>query len=210
MPFYGSPRGFSFAKEIQPILDRKCVSCHNDREAAARLYSTDPRKRPAASAPADPKKVFSLLGAPVLDPVAKRKWSDAYLVLTQSYPDERRKKTPANAECGCERFRGWFEGRLVNWAGSQSVVSMLPPYFAGSTKSELVAMLERGHRGVTLTREEMEKLCAWIDLFVPFCGDYKEAHAWTEQELARYDRYYEKRRRMEAVERANIEEFIAR
>ncbi|MBI5686498.1 MAG: hypothetical protein HZC54_15625 [Verrucomicrobia bacterium] len=209
-PFYGSPRGFSFAKEIQPILDRKCVSCHNDREAAAKLFSADPRKRPAASAPADPKKVFSLLGAPVLDAVAKRNWSDAYLVLTQSYPDERRKKKPADSECGCERFRGWFEGRLVNWAGSQSVVSMLPPYFAGSTKSELVAMLERGHRGVTLTREEMEKLCAWIDLFVPFCGDYKEAHAWTEQELARYDHYYEKRRRMEAVERANIEEFIAR
>jgi len=70
-------------------------------------------------------------------------------------------------------------------------------------------MLETGHRGVRLAREEMEKLCAWIDLFVPFCGDYKEAHAWTEQELARYDHYCEKRRRMEAVERANVEAFIA-
>ena len=208
-PFYGPPRGFSFPKEIQPILDRQCVSCHNDREAAARLYSTDPRKQPAAAAPADPKKVFSLLGAGVLDPVAKRNWSDAYLVLTQSSPDERRKKKHPEGECGCERFRGWFEGRLVNWAGSQSVVTMLPPYFAGSTRSGLVTMLERGHRGVTLTREEMEKLCAWIDLFVPFCGDYKEANAWTEQELARYDHYYEKRRRMEAVERANVEEFAA-
>ena len=209
-PFYGPPRGFSFAKEIQPILDRKCVSCHNDREAAAKLYSTDPRKQSAAIAPADPKKVFSLFGAEVLDPTAKRKWSDAYLVLTQSAPEERRKKKQTEGECSCERFHGWFEGRLVNWAGSQSVVSMLPPYFAGSTKSGLVAMLERGHRGVTLAREEMEKLCAWIDLFVPFCGDYKEANAWTEQELARYDHYYEKRRRMETVERGNIEEFIAR
>jgi hypothetical protein len=208
-PFYGPPRGFSFAKEIQPILDRKCVSCHNDREAAAKLFSTDPRKRPPAAAPVDPKRVFSLLGAPVLDATAKRNWSDAYLVLTQSYPDERRKKKPSDAECGCDRFRGWFEGRLANWAGTQSVVSMLSPYYAGSAKSELIAMLERGHRGVTLTREEMEKLCAWIDLFVPFCGNYKEAHAWTDQELARYDHYYEKRRRMEAVERANIEEFIA-
>ncbi|NLE01284.1 MAG: T9SS type A sorting domain-containing protein, partial [Fibrobacter sp.] len=27
--FYGPPRGFSFTKEIQPILDAKCVSCHN-------------------------------------------------------------------------------------------------------------------------------------------------------------------------------------
>ncbi|MFZ2640545.1 MAG: hypothetical protein WA117_06120 [Verrucomicrobiia bacterium] len=208
-PFYGPPRGFSFVKEIQPILDRKCVSCHNDREAAARLFATDPRKRTATTAPANSKKVFSLLGAEVLDATAKRKWSDAYLVLTQSYPNERRKKNQTEAGCGCERFCGWFEGRLVNWAGSQSVVTMLPPCFAGSTKSELLTLLERGHHGVTLSREEMEKLCAWIDLFVPFCGDYKEAHAWTEQELARYDHYYEKRRRMEAVERANIEEFIA-
>ena len=28
-PFYGPPRGFSFAREIQPILDRQCVSCHD-------------------------------------------------------------------------------------------------------------------------------------------------------------------------------------
>ena len=145
----------------------------------------------------------------MLDASAKRKWSDAYLVLTQSYPNERRKKNQTEPGCRCERFCGWFEGRLVNWAGSQSVVSMLPPYFAGSTKSGLITLLERGHHGVTFSRVEMEKFCAWIDLFVPFCGDYKEAHAWTEEELARYDRYYEKRRRMEAIERANIEEFIA-
>ncbi|BDD12545.1 hypothetical protein FUAX_49770 (plasmid) [Fulvitalea axinellae] len=28
-PFYGEPRPFSFANEVQPVLDRKCVSCHN-------------------------------------------------------------------------------------------------------------------------------------------------------------------------------------
>ncbi len=29
-PFYGPARGFSFPKEIQPILDRHCIRCHND------------------------------------------------------------------------------------------------------------------------------------------------------------------------------------
>ena len=28
-PFYGPARGFSFPREIQPILDRNCVRCHN-------------------------------------------------------------------------------------------------------------------------------------------------------------------------------------
>ncbi len=28
-PFYGPPRGFSFHREIQPILDRHCIRCHH-------------------------------------------------------------------------------------------------------------------------------------------------------------------------------------
>jgi formylglycine-generating enzyme required for sulfatase activity len=28
-PWHGPPRGFSFAREVQPVLDRHCVRCHN-------------------------------------------------------------------------------------------------------------------------------------------------------------------------------------
>ena len=28
-PWYGAPRGFSFNREVQPVLDRACVSCHD-------------------------------------------------------------------------------------------------------------------------------------------------------------------------------------
>ncbi|MFP4500915.1 MAG: SUMF1/EgtB/PvdO family nonheme iron enzyme [Candidatus Hydrogenedentota bacterium] len=28
-PWYGPPRGFSFAREVQPVLDRHCTGCHN-------------------------------------------------------------------------------------------------------------------------------------------------------------------------------------
>ena len=37
--FYGPPRGFSFPHEIQPILDKRCVSCHN--ASHAKLDLTD-------------------------------------------------------------------------------------------------------------------------------------------------------------------------
>jgi hypothetical protein len=30
-PWYGPPRGFSFSREVQPGLDRYCVSCHDGR-----------------------------------------------------------------------------------------------------------------------------------------------------------------------------------
>jgi len=32
-PWYGPPRGFSFSREVQPVLDRYCVSCHNGESA---------------------------------------------------------------------------------------------------------------------------------------------------------------------------------
>jgi formylglycine-generating enzyme required for sulfatase activity len=28
-PWYGPTRGFSFKREVQPVLDRRCISCHN-------------------------------------------------------------------------------------------------------------------------------------------------------------------------------------
>jgi len=36
-PFYGPPRGFSFPREIQPILDKHCTRCHNDRSAVPQV-----------------------------------------------------------------------------------------------------------------------------------------------------------------------------
>ncbi len=30
-PWYGPPRGFSFPREVQPVLDAHCVSCHNGK-----------------------------------------------------------------------------------------------------------------------------------------------------------------------------------
>ena len=86
---------------------------------------------------------------------------------------------------------------------------MLPPNFAGSSKSELIPLLEKNHRGVSMTREEMEKICCWIDLLVPYCGDYREANAWTPEESARYEHYFQKRRSMQAEEDANIDAFIS-
>ena len=186
--FYGPPRGFSFAKEIQPILNSKCVSCHDQRT-------------PGTAPAADGKHAFSLLAETTLDRDAKRLWSDSYLALTAAKP-----RNPKNPEYN---FFGNYEGKLVNWIGAQSVPSMLPPNFAGSSKSELIPLLEKNHRGVSMTREEMEKICCWIDLLVPYCGDYREANAWTPEESARYEHYFQKRRSMQAEEDANIDAFIS-
>jgi len=138
-------------------------------------------------APKPASRAFSLLGETQLDARSKRHWSDAYLALTA----------------------GGRPNRIVQWLNVQSIPPMLPPYYAGSAKSELIAMLEKGHKNVKLSREEMDKLCCWIDLLVPYCGDYLEANAWSDAEKAKYARYQAKRERMEQLERENIAAFLA-
>jgi hypothetical protein len=205
-PFYGPPRGFSFPHEIQPILDHHCIRCHKDRRPVQALVRGEPRQRllgqqrHLAAASGDGVKdqlAFSLLGEVTVDSTAKRKWSDAYLFLTQA--------TTGSAE---EPFQGDCQGRVVNWIGAQSAPEALPPYFAGAARSELLTLLEEGHQGVKLSREELDKIACWIDLLVPYCGDYREANAWTEQEMKKHERYAENRRQMEEVEQQNIEAML--
>jgi formylglycine-generating enzyme required for sulfatase activity len=33
-PWYGPPRGFSFKREVQPVLDKYCVGCHDGRQSS--------------------------------------------------------------------------------------------------------------------------------------------------------------------------------
>jgi hypothetical protein len=171
-PPFGAPRGFSFPREIQPILDAKCVSCHDG----------------------SPEKPLDLTSREVVDPPAKRRWSASYLTLTHA------RLYPRNGGS----WRGNPDHRLVNWISAQSAPPMLSPYSAGSARSKLIEMLAAGHEGVTLTQEEIAKLMAWIDLGVPFCGDYREAHAWSDEEVARYEHFLSKRRRLAELEAGQL------
>ncbi len=78
---------------------------------------------------------------------------------------------------------------------------MLPPYSAGAVRSGLLRMLEEGHAGVELDREAFHKLAAWMDLLVPYCGDYVEANAWTDEEKQKYEHFSEKRKRLAVFSR---------
>jgi len=173
-PFHGPPRGFSFPKEIQPILDKHCIKCHDDRSKTG----------PTGNVPAD-KKAFSLLSA-ADKPRDGRLFSDAYVNLTQ----------------------GGKPNRMVNWLNVQSIPPMLPPYHAGSAKSELMTLLREDHYDVKLSRPELEKIACWIDLLVPYCGDYMEANAWGEKGEAKYTHFQQKREAMEEIERENIEALV--
>lgn len=187
-PFYGPPRGFSYVREIQPILDRHCIRCHNDRDA---LRASRTAQRDVATT-----RSFSLLGAETPEAMSGRTWSDSYRALLHAYPHDGALAGKPNE---------W-----VNWIGVQSAPPMLPPYSGGAARSGLVTLLDDGHYGVDLSREEMDKIACWIDLLVPYCGDYLEANVWSPDDLAKYDHFVQKRKRMERIERKNIEELLSK
>jgi hypothetical protein len=54
----------------------------------------------------------------------------------------------------------------------------------------------------------MDKIACWIDLLVPYCGDYTEANTWSEDEVRKYQRYATKRLRMEEIEQDNIRDML--
>jgi len=137
---------------------------------------------PAKDHRGEVKLAFSLKGTLRLDPGARRKWSDAYRALANR--------------------------RYCNWISPQSPPTMLPPYHAGAARSPLIRMLAEGHYGVRLSPDELRTIAAWIDLLVPFAGDYTEA--MDERVVPRYLRALEKRRRSEAQEAENIRRLISR
>ena len=190
-PFYGAARGFSFEQELQPIFDHRCVECHDDRT------KTIDWDAPATDETSLSGRAFSLLGNTTDDEKAGRQWADSYLALTGAVPHSKKNSWQGHPN------------RLVNWITSQSEPSMLPPYHTGSTQSGLYTLLERGHAGVQVPRAELDRIACWIDLGVPYCGDYTEASLWTNKEIAEYAFYQAKRDRMSEIEAIHLERHLA-
>jgi len=131
-PWLGEARGFSFEREVQPVLDRLCVSCH----------AAPPLDLRGCSQPGAPAGAFSA----------------AYQSL---HPYVRR-------------------------PGLESDIHPLPPREFEASTSQLVQMLRKGHAGVILTPEDWDRLITWIDLNVPYAGDWSDtAQAPPESLIAR-------------------------
>ena len=89
---------------------------------------------------------------------------------------------------------------------------MIPPQYGGSTKSKLLSINDPKESPcparIQLSREELDKLAAWIDLVVPFCGHYVEANAWSEDALRRAKQRIALNKEAKEIDRRNIEEYI--
>lgn len=200
-PFYGIKEGFSFRKHVQPILNKHCISCHSNRHVPMLNDGKNSITDLIETNAENKGEAFSLLDKPVESFEAGRQWNDAYLNLLQAYYDpqiEKQRRT----------FKGSFKSGIVSWPGMQSIPTLLPPYYRGAATSHLMKMLKEGHGKTSLSKEEMDIIACWIDLQVPYCGDYKEANIWTEEEMEYYDYYLNKRLKNAKEEAENIKALL--
>jgi len=141
-PWYGPARGFDFEREVQPVLNQYCVSCHDgSRDGAEDLRSE------SDGAKAEPKPIgyVARLHPDMLEATeGKLKYSPAYDVLIH----------------------------FIRRVGIEDDVSLLTPGEYHANTSELIQMLEKGHYGVELDAEAFSRLITWIDLNGPCHGTW--------------------------------------
>ena len=193
------PEGFSYVREIQPILDAHCVKCHTGEKAEVRGQKSEASSNPENHVNPVKTKPFSLKGD----------------VLPYSYT-----QCPNNGDATQDAHRAFTAsylnltkfghgGERVNWISAQSRPTLLPPYFAGAAKSKLMQQLEPAHNGVKVSQAEKERVACWIDLCVPFCGSYTDANQWETPEKATYLYFEAKRARLAEIEIDNIRKYVA-
>ena len=160
-PWYGPDRGFSFAREVQPVLDRYCVGCHDgEQTTVAGRPKPDLRKldlRP------DYKGILANV-PDWYDPENLQVEWDGELQRTG-----RRKRIPILFTPAYEALIGY-----VRRTGPEGDYHLLEPAEYYADTSLLVQLLEKGHHGVRLNDESWDRLATWIDLNVPCHGTWSE------------------------------------
>jgi formylglycine-generating enzyme required for sulfatase activity/cytochrome c553 len=149
-PWYGPSRGFSFRREVQPVLDKYCISCHdggnrNDGRQIPNLRSNQGKY------------------------IAYRN-GDSRARVIEGTPREDLLK----------RYGGVFDPSyitlrsFVRVGGLESDLRLLSPGEFCADTTELVQMLMKGHHGVTLDAEAWHRIITWIDLNAPAHGTWRE------------------------------------
>lgn len=144
--WYGPAWGFDFEREVQPVLNRYCVSCHNNG------HNLDLRAE---------KYFLNYKGR------YPGRWDYQRLHpdLIQKF-DNKVLYTPAY-----EALLPYI--RRVN-AGDD--VSILEPGEYHVNTSELVQTLKEGHMGIKMDKESWSRLTTWIDMNGPCHGTWNDVY----------------------------------
>ncbi len=196
---------------LQPGETFSCVGCHDHKNTSPPTGATSLAMRagPGPLEPfGDPNQGYSF--AQRVQPILDKHCVQCHSRKTLA---EGRISLEAIADLDEDAQKAWSDAykaladpKHTNWVSPQSVPSQLPPYSTGAAKSRLIEMLEAGHEDVTLSPTDLAELACWIDLAVPFAGDYTEA--MPDEQAAQYTFYLDKRRQWAAEDQQNIESLL--
>jgi formylglycine-generating enzyme required for sulfatase activity len=146
--WYGDPRGFDFEREVQPVLNKYCISCHNGDK------KTMPDLRPEQYFADYQGKLLSNLGVDRMHPLMKEE--------TKGY----NKYTPA------------YDALIpyIRRVSIEDEVNLLTPGEYHARTSPLVQILRKGHHGIELNPEAWDRLYTWIDLNGPCHGTWNDVY----------------------------------
>ncbi|MBI5384781.1 MAG: SUMF1/EgtB/PvdO family nonheme iron enzyme [Verrucomicrobia bacterium] len=157
-PWRGPVRGFSFSRDVQPVLDKYCVGCHDGRgEASDRSAPSD---RPAHALP------------------DLRRDQGGFVVYRGGQLDGQFQRIERKGLLG--KYGAVFDPsyvalrQFVRVGGLESDLHLLPPREFAADTSELIQMLAKGHHNVKLDAEAWDRLVTWIDLNAPCHGTWAE------------------------------------
>ncbi|MGQ9769732.1 MAG: SUMF1/EgtB/PvdO family nonheme iron enzyme [Thermogutta sp.] len=156
-PWYGPPRGFDFEREIQPVLDKYCVPCHDGQSQKNLERGLDLRAL---------RFHPDYQGLPLSKLGADRLWPEVAALLPScqsSHPLIGNKLYP---------YTPAYEALIpfIRRVNIEDDVELLNPCEYSTNTSELIQMLKKGHYGVDLDAEAWDRLRTWIDLNGPCHG----------------------------------------
>jgi len=152
-------KGFSYAEVVQGVLDRNCVSCHNERSRPGNVDLTG-----------DMTDFFNV----------------SYDVLCRTGTQAQDKWMQHNSPCGPEHDDVRGMSPYVEWIwtinGAGANVLEIAPRRWGSPASKLAEIIRTGHpdkdgkRRVNVPDEDRRRVYLWIDLNVPYYGTSSSNH----------------------------------
>ncbi len=148
-PWFGPVHGFSFKRDVQPVVDKYCVACHDG--------SSRPDGRTIPDLRGEQGRFVVLKGGP------------APQIIEGQSLQELLGKYGGVFEPSYFTLRG-----LIRTGGFESDIRLLDPCEFHVETSELIQMLQKGHHGVQLDDEAWNRLFTWIDLNGPCHGTWQE------------------------------------
>jgi len=149
-PWLGPARGFSFKREVQPVLQKYCVSCHDGSQQDKDLEIPDLRAE-----------------------------QGRYYAYKNGVPEANIISGVPREEL-VRKYGGVFDPSyitlrsFVRVGGLESDLRLLYPGEFCADTTELVQMLMKGHHGVRLDAEAWQRIMTWIDLNAPCHGTWTE------------------------------------